>query len=134
MASIFTRIRNGELPGRVVWEDDHAFALLTNRPIRPGHTLVVPKEEVDHWIDLPPPLAGAVMATAQRVGQAISKAFPAEKVGVAILGLEVRHVHLHLVPIDAPGDLDFANQRDATAAELDEAAAKLRAALGTTPR
>jgi histidine triad (HIT) family protein len=130
MASIFTRIINGELPGRLVWRDDRAVALLTNRPIRPGHTLVVSRAEIDHWLDLEPALAQHLMTVAQSVGRAIQHAFRPVKVGMMIAGLEVPHVHLHLVPVDALADLDFARQDpNPDPADLDRAAASIRAAL-----
>jgi diadenosine tetraphosphate (Ap4A) HIT family hydrolase len=130
MASIFTRIINGELPGRFVYKDDDVVAFLTTAPIKPGHTLVVPREEVDHWIDMSPELAAKVMNVAQKVGQAIQSAFQPIKVGMIIAGLEVRHVHLHLVPIHAIADLNFALQNDkVTPEELDQAAEAIRAQL-----
>lgn len=133
MASVFTKILSGELPGRVVWQDDEVAAILTNRPIRPGHTLVVPKQEIDHWIDVPAPLNARLFAAAQRVGKAIQKAFPCGKVGVAVVGLEVRHVHLHLVPIDSIADLDFSKQDpNADPAALDDAARRISDALAGT--
>ena len=130
MPTLFTRIINGELPGRFVWKDDRAVAFMTIAPIRPGHVLVVPREEIDHWIDMPTDLAHHVMEVSQHVGRGIQKAFSPEKVGVMLAGLEVPHVHLHLLPIDAIADLDFSKQKnDATAGELDEAAEKIRTAL-----
>lgn len=129
MASLFTKIIAGEIPGRFVYQDDKAVAILTIKPIKPGHTLVIPRQEVDHWIDLPPDLAAHLTAVSQKLGRAIQKAFNPVKVGVAVVGLEVRHTHIHLVPIWEAGDLDFANQKDATPAELDQAAEKIRAAL-----
>lgn len=132
MASIFTRILNGELPGRIVWQDDQLAALLTKAPIRPGHTLVVTKREIDNWTDVPPDLAAHLFTSAQRIGKVIQAAFPCTKVGVALVGLEVRHVHLHLIPIDRPADFDFARQ-DANArdADLDAAAERLTSALAS---
>lgn len=130
MPSVFTRILNREIPGRFVYEDDQCAAFLTIAPLQPGHTLVVPRLEVDHWLDLPPDLAAHLFTTAQKVGRGIQRAFPCEKVGVAIIGLEVPHVHIHLSPINAVGDLDFSKQNtSATPEELDEAATKIRAAL-----
>ena len=131
MPSVFTRIINGELPGRFVWTDDHCVALLAAAPLRPGHTLVVPRDEVDHWIDLPPELASHLMLVAQKVGRAIQSAFQPAKVGIAVVGLEVRHVHIHLVPIDSIGDMDFSRQdRAPDPAMMDSAAERLREALG----
>ena len=124
MASLFTRIIDGELPGRFVWRDERAVAFLTIAPLRPGHTLVVPIEEVEHWIDLEPDLLVHLTAVSQVIGQAIDDAFHPAKVGMMIAGLEVPHVHLHVVPIDTVTDLDFAN-----ADALDEAAERIRASL-----
>lgn len=130
MASLFTKIIRGELPGRFVWRDERAVGFLTVAPLRPGHTLVVPIEEIDHWLDVPPELMQHLTAVAQKIGQSIQETFRPEKVGLMIAGLEVRHVHLHLVPIHSLGDLDFA-KADAKASPeaLDAAAARLRAAL-----
>lgn len=130
MASIFTRIIEGELPGRFVWKDERAVAFLTIAPIRKGHTLVVPREEIDHWLDLPPDLARHLTDVAQSVGKAIQRAFSPVKVGMMIAGLEVPHVHLHVTPIWDLDDLNFRNQqRDPDPADLDDAAERIRAAL-----
>ena len=130
MPTIFTRIINGELPGRFVWRDPECVAFLSINPLRPGHTLVVPRAEVDHWIDLPAELAAHLMKVARAVGCAQQEVFRPSKVGLMIAGLEVPHVHLHVVPIDGVHDLDFANQdRNPQPADLDRAAATLRAAL-----
>lgn len=129
MPTLFTRIIQGEIPGRFVWKDELAVAFLTVRPIRPGHALVVPRREVDHWIDMPDDLASHVMRVAQQVGRGIRRAFEPRKVGVMVAGLEVPHAHVHLIPIHALGDLSFANEKDVPASELDDAAQRLRAAL-----
>ncbi len=130
MPSIFTRILQGEIPGRFVYRDDCCFAILTISPLKPGHTLVIPIEEVDHWLDLPPDLATHLFATATKIGRAIQSVFQPEKVGLMIAGLEVRHVHLHLVPIWQIGDLDFARQdQHPDPNELDAALHRIRAAL-----
>lgn len=130
MASVFTRIIEGELPGRFVWKDERAVAFLTIAPIRKGHTLVVPREEIDHWLDLPPDLARHLTDVAQSVGKAIQRAFSPVKVGMMIAGLEVPHVHLHVTPIWDLDDLNFRNQqRDPDPADLDDAAERIRAAL-----
>ena len=130
MPTLFTRIINREIPGRVLYEDEQCVAFLTIAPIRPGHTLVVPRAEIDHWLDLPPALTAHLFQIAQKVGRAIQHAFPCEKVGLLIAGLEVPHTHLHLVPADTIGDLDFARQNASTSpAELDAAADMIRAAL-----
>lgn len=130
MASIFTKIIRGELPGRFVWRDDRAVAFLTIAPIRPGHTLVVPRDEVDHWIDLDRDLAAHLMVVAQAVGRGVQRAFRPRRVGMIIAGLEVPHAHLHVIPIDTEAQLDFRLARpDTPPAELDAAADRLRAAL-----
>jgi len=128
--SLFTKIIRGEVPGRFVWRDERAVGFLTIAPLRPGHTLVVPVEEIDHWLDVPPELMQHLTLVAQKIGQAVQQVFRPEKVGLMIAGLEVRHVHLHLVPIHSLGDLDFAKaDAKAAPAALDAAAERLRAAL-----
>ena len=138
MASVFTRIMSGELPGRFVYEDDKCVAFLSICPLKPGHTLVVPREEVDHWIDLEPELASHLMAVSQKIGRAIQHGFSPAKVGVTIVGLEVRHVHIHLVPIDDIRDMDFDRQdRNPRGEDLDAAAEVIRRSLrelGTAPK
>jgi len=131
MATLFTRIINGELPGRFVYRDDRCVAFLTIEPLSPGHTLVVPIEEIDHWIDLDPDLAAHLMQVAQRVGRAIYDVYRPTKVGLTILGLEVPHAHIHVSPIDTERDLDFARADRAPRPEdLDEAAERIRQAMG----
>lgn len=130
MASIFTRVMAGELPGRFVHTDDECAAFLTIAPIRAGHTLVVPRAEIDSWLELPPELAAHLMTVAQRVGSALQRAFRPERVALAIAGLEVPHCHLHLVPMDTLADLDFTRaDPDPDPAMLDDAAERIRAAL-----
>lgn len=130
MPTLFTRILEGELPGRFVWRDEHCAAFLSIQPIRPGHTLVVPRREIDHWIDLPADLNAHLFEVARKISQAMKHAFGCEKVGLSIIGLEVRHTHLHLMQLDQPADMDFANQKsNVPAAELDAAAESIRTAL-----
>jgi len=130
--TLFTRILQGELPGRFVWRDPRCAAFMTVAPIRPGHLLVVPRDEVDHWLDLPPELAAHLTSIAQQLARAVQHAFPCRKVGLMIAGLEVPHCHLHLVPIDRLEDMDFARQdKSARPEDLDAAAAKIRASLRT---
>lgn len=130
MASIFTMIINGEIPGRFVWRDDRVVAFLTIAPLRPGHTLVVPREEIEHWVDLEPDLLAHLTSVSQAIGKAIDEAFHPTKVGMMIAGLEVPHVHLHVVPIDTVHDLDFANaDTDPSPESLDAAATQIRASL-----
>ncbi len=130
MPTIFTRIIDGELPGRFVHRDDRCVAFLSINPLQPGHTLVVPVAEVDHWIDLDDDLAAHLLLVAKRIATAQQQVFDPERIGLMIAGLEVPHVHLHVVPIRGVHDLDFANAaQDPDAAELDRAADALRDAL-----
>ena len=130
MPTLFTRIINGDIPGRFVWRDDYCVAFLSINPLKPGHTLVVPRKEVDHWIDLDADSIQHVMSVAQAVGKALQQAFKPAKVGFMIAGLEVPHCHIHLVPINGLPDLDFANQDlNPEPAALDRAAATIRDAL-----
>ena len=130
MASLFTMIIDGDLPGRFVWRDDRVVAFLTIAPLQPGHTLVVPIEEIEDWTDLDPDLLAHLTNVAQIVGKAIDTAFQPTKVGLIIAGLEVPHVHIHVVPINTVNDLDFANaDTDESEAALDEAAERIGAAL-----
>lgn len=132
MPSLFTRIIDGDLPGRFVWRDELAVGFLTINPIRPGHTLVVPRLEVDHWLDLPSHLMNHLTTVAQAIGRAQMHAFAAERVGLIIAGLEVPHVHLHVLPINTEADLDLAGaDRSPLDADLDHAANRLRDALRT---
>jgi histidine triad (HIT) family protein len=130
MTSLFTKIINREIPGRFVYEDDVCVAFLTIEPLSPGHTLVVPRTEVDHWIDLDADTLSHLMSIAQRVGRAIENAYAPTKVGLMIAGLEVPHVHIHVTQMNNVNDLDFARaNKSATDVELDEAAETLQAAL-----
>jgi histidine triad (HIT) family protein len=130
VATIFTRIINGELPARFVWKDDRCVAFLSNRPLRPGHALVVPREEIDHWIDLEPSLLGHLMEAAQAIGLAQMAGFKPERIGVMVAGLEVPHCHVHVVPIRGMHDLDFGNQDpNPDAGMMDGAAETLRREL-----
>lgn len=130
MASIFTRIMQGEIPGHFVYEDDQCVVIMTIQPMKPGHVLVIPREEVDHWDDLPEPLYQHLMTVSRRLAKAIKKAFPCQRVGMLIVGLEVPHVHVHLMPLDAMSDIQVENLPMAEPADLAVAAEKLRAALG----
>jgi histidine triad (HIT) family protein len=130
MPTIFTRIIEGELPGKFVWRDDRCVAFMSIAPLRHGHTLIVPIAEVDKWTDLEPELAAHLMVVAQRIARAQEVAFSPIRVGLIIAGLEVPHCHLHAVPIDHESDLHFANANSSTTDdELESAAAALRGAL-----
>lgn len=111
MPSIFTRIIHGEIPCHKVAEDDRFLAFLDINPLREGHTLVVPKQEVDRFFDLPVDVLAGIMPFAQEVAARIKRAVPCDRVGVAVIGLEVPHAHVHLIPIDAMSDMDFARPK-----------------------
>jgi len=130
MPSVFSRIIAGELPARFVWKDERCVAFLSNRPLRPGHTLVVPREEVDHWLDLEADLLAHVVVTAQSIGKAQMAAFKPARIGLMLAGLEVPHMHLHVVPIRGVHDLDFGNQDpNPDEAMMKKAAEAIRAEL-----
>ena len=131
MSSVFTMIINRELPGRFVYEDDDVVAFLTIEPMTQGHTLVVPRAEVDNWQTITPALFNKVMAVSQRIGKAVCSAFGAERAGLIIAGLEVPHLHVHVFPAYNLTDFGFANiDRSPSPESLDEAQAKIKAALG----
>lgn len=107
MATIFSRIASGEIPSYKVAETDHYFAFLDINPVQPGHVLVVPKKEVDYIFDLEDGEFAGLQLFAKKVARALKRAVPCRKVGVAVIGLEVPHAHIHLVPMSKEGDLDF---------------------------
>ena len=111
MASIFTRIINGEIPCHKLAEDDRFFAFLDINPLNRGHALVVPKEEVDYLFDLDAQTVADMFVFSQRLAKAIESVVPCERIGVAVIGLEVPHAHVHLVPINGLHDLDFSKPR-----------------------
>lgn len=126
MATVFTKIIDGELPGRFVWRDERCVGFLSINPLNHGHTLVVPIEETDHWLDLDPALNGHLMAVSHHIGRAQQAAFSPTRVGLMIAGFEVPHCHLHVVPMDGMHHLDFANAaRDPDPAAMDDAQAKI---------
>lgn len=130
MASIFSRIIAGEIPGRIVWDDERCVVMVDIRPLHPGHCLVIPKDEVDHWVDLDEATAAHLMAVARHVGRAQRAAFPCGRIGLLIAGYEVPHTHLHVIPTDSMADFDFRNADPSVRADvLDEVADRLRAAL-----
>jgi len=117
MASIFTRIINREIPGHIVAEDDRFIAFLDVMPLVEGHTLVVPKKEVDYFFDLDSNTLADMMVFAQRVAIAIKKTISCKRIGVAVIGLEVPHVHVHLVPMNSMGDINFSRPKLSPAKE-----------------
>ena len=130
MPSVFTMIINGDLPGRFVYEDDDVVAFLTIEPMTQGHTLVVPRAEVDNWQDVDPALFHRVMDVAQSIGKAVCAAFDADRAGMIIAGLEVPHLHVHVFPAYNITDFGFAHvDRNPSRESLDEAQATIIAAL-----
>lgn len=132
MATIFTRIIEGDIPGTFVWRDDLCVAFMSINPLAHGHTLVVPIAEVDHWVDLPAELAAHLFTVAHRIAQAQQAAFSPERVGLIVAGYEVPHTHVHVVPTSSMAELDFSNaQSTVDRDDLEAAAAAIRAALGS---
>jgi diadenosine tetraphosphate (Ap4A) HIT family hydrolase len=130
MPSVFTRIIAGDLPGRFVWRDDHVVAFLSINPVTVGHVLVVPVEEVDHWIDLDPALWARVSAVSHVIGRALASAFAAPRVGQMIAGFEVPHVHVHVFPARDLDDIGFTRADPSPdPAVLEAAAQRIRTAL-----
>jgi histidine triad (HIT) family protein len=130
MATIFSRIISGDLPGTFVWRDEACVAFLSINPLAPGHTLVVPIAEVDQWTDLPAEAVVHLTTVSHVIGRAQKRAFSCERVGLIIAGFEVPHVHLHVVPTVSMAQLNFANAAASVpAAELQESADRLRGAL-----
>ncbi|WP_371877021.1 HIT family protein [Microbulbifer sp. 2205BS26-8] len=129
MASIFTQIIHGDLPGHFLWRDEKAVAIMTISPIKPGHCLVIPVEEIDHWDDMPADLAAHLIRVAQKVAKGLKTVYSPKRVGMMIAGLEVPHTHLHLIPVDQLTDLDFSLQGPATPEQLASEAGKIRNAL-----
>lgn len=130
MASIFTKIINGEIPCYKIAEDENFFAFLDINPLAKGHTLVVPKKEVDYLFDVDDTTLAGMMMFAKKVARAIDKAIPCKRVGVAVLGLEVPHAHIHLVPINGGFDIEFSKPKlKLTPEEFKEVAAKIIACL-----
>lgn len=130
MPSVFSRIIAGELPAHFVWKDQRCVAFLSINPLRPGHVLVVPRAEVDHWINLDDGTLLALMQASRVIARALQAIFTPIKVGLMIAGIEVPHVHIHLCPIDGLHDLDFANvDPNPGDAALAEVAARIRAEL-----
>lgn len=129
MPSIFTRIIEREIPAHILREDDDFLAFLDVRPIREGHTLVIPKTEIPDVFDLPDSMLAGYLPFARPVARAIQQVTQATRIGMAVIGLEVPHAHVHLVPIDGLHDLDFRRARPADDEDLAATAERIRAAL-----
>jgi len=111
MASLFTKIINGEIPCYKVAEDDRYFAFLDINPLKKGHTLVVPKQETDYIFDLDDDMIAGMIVFSKKIAVAIKTAIPCKRIGVVILGLEIPHAHIHLVPMDSMEDVNFKNPK-----------------------
>lgn len=132
MATVFTRIIRGELPGVFVWKDDVSVGFLSINPMAFGHTLVVPRVEVDHWIDADPDLVRHLFDVSRIVGLAQQEAFQPERVGIIVAGYEVPHLHIHVIPTNHLSEFSFANAAPSVPREsLEDAGAKIRTALGS---
>ena len=124
--SIFTKIINGEIPSYKIVEDERFFAFLDIFPLRKGHVLVVPKAEVDKLFDLPAEILSQMLVFAQPIAKAIEKAFPCARCGITVIGLEVPHAHMHLIPINSANDLNFTQPKiKLSEEELKEAQQKI---------
>ena len=134
MATLFTRIIDGELPGTFVWRDDICVSFLSINPLGRGHALVVPIEEIDHWVAASPELNRHLFDVAQVIGQAQYRAFAPERIGVIVAGYEVAHLHVHVIPTTTMSQFNFANAGSAAPAELESAAEPIRSELRAAGR
>ncbi len=117
MPSIFSKILSGDIPGHFVAKNDQFFAILDINPLREGHVLVIPNQEIDYLFDIDEELLASYMAFTKRVAKAIEKVVPCKRIGIAVIGLEVPHAHIHLVPINHVGDIDFTQPKLAPSQE-----------------
>ena len=129
MATLFTKIIAGEIPCHKILEDDRYLSFLDIRPINPGHTLVIPKKEVDYIFDIDDELLSGMLVFAKKVARAIEKAVPCARIGIMVAGLEVPHAHIHLIPFQAIGELTFARAKSADNADLARIAAEIASFL-----
>jgi len=130
VSTIFTKIINREIPAHIVAEDERFIAFLDISPLQKGHTLVVPKFEVDYIFDLDDDLLSGMHLFSKRVARGIKEAIPCNRIGMAVLGMEVPHAHIHLVPLTSEGDLSFSNPKlQLSSDEMDEIANAIRLAI-----
>ncbi len=130
MASIFTKIVRGEIPSYKIAEDEQFYAFLDIYPLAKGHTLVIPKKEVDYLFDLDDDFLAEMTVFSKKIAKAIEKVIPCARIGVAVLGLEVPHAHIHLIPINSEADISFSRPKlKLSEEEFQEIAAKIRNAL-----
>ncbi|MFN5839528.1 MAG: HIT family protein [Acidimicrobiaceae bacterium] len=132
MTTILTRIIRGEIPGTFVYKDEACVAFMSINPMADGHVLVIPRDEVDHWVDLSPYMATHLFEVSHRISKALQKAFPCECVGLIIAGYEVNHCHIHLIPTNNMSQLSFANAAASVDREtLENNAEKIISALNS---
>jgi diadenosine tetraphosphate (Ap4A) HIT family hydrolase len=130
MSTLFTKIINGDIPGRFVWRDEDVVAFLTVAPLAGGHTLVVPTREVDRWTDASPELLARLMEVARKIGAVQVEAFGAARAGLIVAGYEINHLHVHVWPSNTMADFDFGSaEQNPDPAQLDANAEKLREGL-----
>ncbi|MEA3444609.1 MAG: HIT family protein [Bacteroidota bacterium] len=130
MASIFSKIVNGEIPSYKIAEDENYYAFLDIYPLTKGHTLVIPKKEIDYIFDVDDELLAGMMVFAKKIARAIDQVIDCKRVGVAVLGLEVPHAHIHLIPINSERDIDFSNPKlKLSQEEFEEISEKIRQKL-----
>jgi len=129
MPSIFSRIINGEIPAWKVAESEHFLAFLDVNPLAKGHTLIVPKVETDYFFDLSDEEISGIMLFSKKVASALRSSLPCLRIGMSVIGLEVPHAHVHLVPLNSMGDINFSNSRlNLSAEEMEAIAASIRSA------
>ena len=126
MPTLFSRIVSGDIPAHKIAETDDFLAFLDVMPTTTGHTLVIPKKEVDYIFSLDDDLYAGLMAFAKRIAPAIEKAIPCKRIGVAVIGLEVPHAHIHLIPLNSMADMNFASKMKSSQDELAATAEKIR--------
>jgi histidine triad (HIT) family protein len=129
MASIFTKIIQGEIPSYKIAEDEHYYAFLDINPNAAGHTLCIPKVEIDKIFDLPEETYMGLMKFSRKVGMAIERAIPCQRVGISVIGLEVPHTHVHLIPLHTMDSMNFQNKEALSPKDFETIAAKIRAEL-----
>lgn len=129
MSSLFSRILSARMPGHVLWQDASCFCLLAPKPLQKGHVLVIPRMEIDFWDEMEPALNAHIFNASARISRTLRTLFPCRKVGMVIGGLEVRHAHIHLIPINAVSELDFSRAAERSEAEQHETAQRIREAL-----
>ena len=130
MPTIFTRIINGEIPCHKIAEDENFFAFLDIMPLAPGHVLVVPKKQIDYIFDIDDDLLSGILPFAKKIAEAMEKVIPCERIGISVIGLEVPHAHLHLIPLRTMDDINFSRPKlKMSEKELAEIAAKIVAQL-----